>query len=81
MKTKINIQLSDGSTSWSEVKEFRTIEIDETCVGDVCRAIANVTGKSVRMTRPFGNLPVDRLNGGYFRPEEFVCPKAKNVNL
>lgn len=69
MKTElINIQLSEEGKEWSEVKKFKTLKVDQQATGAICQAIADFTGKAVRLTRPFGAIPVDRLNGGYFYP-------------
>ncbi len=69
MEELINIQLSEDGKEWSQITEFKTIKIHSEAVGTVCQAISDITGKAVRLTRPFGDVPVDRLNGGFFHPK------------
>lgn len=70
MDELINIQLNETGKEWSEVTEFKTLKVNKDATGAVCQAIADFTGRAIRLTRPFGNVSVDRLNGGYFYPNK-----------
>jgi hypothetical protein len=64
----IHFQIGEDGKDWSEVKSFTKATVKHSLVPTFCQTMANALKKSIRMTRPFGDVPIQNLSGEYYNP-------------